>query len=94
MEHDMANLLYFRGATQLTGIRHDGHWSSAARHFSGIDHNGNRVAAERVIERKAGASNHKCDARCLNATGRIMKCECSCGGKNHGRGHFACEPSA
>jgi hypothetical protein len=23
----------------------------------------------------------------LNATGRTMKCECSCGGKNHGRGH-------
>lgn len=27
----------------------------------------------------------KCDARCTEATGH--KCECSCGGKNHGSGH-------
>ena len=90
----MANMLYFRGETQLTAIRHDGHYSTTARHFSGIDQNGNRVTAERVIERKSGASNHKCDARCLNATGKIMKCECSCGGKNHGRGAFVCEVAA
>lgn len=31
----------------------------------------------------AGApTSHKCDARCINATGPL--CECSCGGKNHG----------
>ena len=24
-------------------------------------------------------------------TPKIMKCECSCGGKNHGRGNFMCE---
>lgn len=36
----------------------------------------------RVIFRKANPSNHKCDARCLHATGQ--QCECSCGGKNHG----------
>lgn len=36
---------------------------------------------------------HECDARCTNATGRVMKCECSCGGKNHGKGSisFVCE---
>lgn len=27
----------------------------------------------------------RCDARCTSATGH--KCECSCGGKNHGSGH-------
>jgi len=90
----MANMLYFRGETQLTAIWHDGRYSTTARHFSGIDQNGNRVTAERVIERKSGASNHKCDARCLNATGKIMKCECSCNGKNHGRGAFVCEVAA
>lgn len=90
----MANMLYFRGETQLTAVWHDGHYSTTARHFSGIDQNGNRVTAERVIERKSGASNHKCDARCLNATGKIMKCECSCNGKNHGRGAFVCEVAA
>lgn len=39
----------------------------------------------RVIEFKSNPSRHECDARCLHAKGRIMKCECSCGGKNHGK---------
>lgn len=38
----------------------------------------------RRIVRKANPSNHKCDARCMNAKG--MNCECSCGGSNHGIG--------
>lgn len=46
------------------------------------------VKVTRVVEFKAQASRHVCDARCLNATGRIMKCECACGGKNHGAGGF------
>lgn len=29
-------------------------------------------------------SDHKCDARCTNATG--ASCDCQCGGKNHGAG--------
>src|SRR5689334_6771820 len=44
---------------------------------------GNHHIAERQIFRKANPSNHKCDARCLAATGH--NCECSCGGKNHGK---------
>lgn len=32
-------------------------------------------------------STHRCDARCLYATGKL--CECSCGGKNHGAGNLA-----
>lgn len=55
---------------------------------------GQYVAAERVIEFKKNPSRHECDARCLNATGRVMKCECSCGGKNHGRGSLVCEEAA
>lgn len=47
------------------------------------------VPAERAIEYKKNPSKHKCDARCQNATGRIMKCECSCGGRNHGLGFNA-----
>jgi hypothetical protein len=50
------------------------------------------VQAERVIEYKSNPSRHECDARCMNASGRTMNCECSCGGKNHGRGAFNCEP--
>lgn len=34
---------------------------------------------------KAKITDHKCDARCLNAKGG--NCECSCGGANHGKGH-------
>jgi hypothetical protein len=40
------------------------------------------------------AEKHKCDDRCINATGRVMKCECSCGGKNHGKGAFNCSHGA
>lgn len=40
----------------------------------------------RVVERKSNPSLHACDARCIGATGKIMRCECSCGGKNHGKG--------
>lgn len=39
----------------------------------------------RTIFFKKNPSLHKCDARCLNATGH--NCECSCGGKNHGAGN-------
>jgi hypothetical protein len=45
----------------------------------------------RLIEYKGNPSKHKCDSRCLNAQGKTMKCECACGGKNHGRGSFVCE---
>lgn len=49
------------------------------------------VLVTRQIEMKAQPTRHECDDRCVNASGRIMKCECSCGGKNHGRGAFMCE---
>jgi len=41
----------------------------------------------RAVEYKARPSRHVCDDRCLHATGKVMRCECSCGGKNHGKGH-------
>jgi hypothetical protein len=44
----------------------------------------------RTVEFKAFPSRHECDSRCLNATGKIMRCECSCGGKNHGKGTLQC----
>jgi len=46
------------------------------------------LPVERCIEYRSNPSKHACDARCLNATGKIMRCECSCGGANHGRGAF------
>ena len=44
----------------------------------------------RIVRRKSNPSMHECDARCMFATGRTMQCECSCGGKNHGKGALNC----
>ncbi len=44
------------------------------------------IKIARVVEYRSNPSKHVCDDRCVNASGRIMKCECSCGGKNHGKG--------
>lgn len=52
------------------------------------------VKITRSIEMKSNPSRHVCDTRCINATGKIMRCECSCGGKNHGRGSFVCDEAA
>jgi hypothetical protein len=42
-----------------------------------------RIAGNgRIIVHNANGSNHRCDSRCTHATGD--KCECSCGGRNHG----------
>lgn len=40
----------------------------------------------RTIKYKSHPSKHECDARCMHAKGKTMNCECSCGGKNHGKG--------
>jgi hypothetical protein len=85
----MTQIRYFTGTEQLTSIQHDGSIYTSAKHFTGLTADGRRVQVERAITRKSNPSNHKCDARCLNATG--FNCECSCGGKNHGAGNFVCE---
>jgi hypothetical protein len=56
-------------------------WDDASRSW---------VRATRIVIRKSNPSRHDCDARCYNATGRTMQCECQCGGKNHGKGAFNC----
>jgi hypothetical protein len=52
------------------------------------------LRATRVVIRKAMPTLHECDSRCYNAHGRTMQCECSCGGKNHGKGRFNCTSMA
>jgi hypothetical protein len=93
----MANFRYFvdlaGGTLQLDGIANNGAGRGAAA-FTGATPEGRRVTATRMIEYKRNASKHECDARCVNATGRIMKCECSCGGKNHGKGSLSCQAVA
>ena len=44
------------------------------------------LPVSRTVTYKSQPSRHKCDSRCLHAKGRTMNCECSCGGKNHGKG--------
>jgi hypothetical protein len=56
---------------------------------TGCDNAWSAIPATRVIEYKSFPSKHKCDARCTSAKG--FRCECECGGKNHGAGSFACE---
>jgi hypothetical protein len=41
------------------------------------------VKVTRAIEFKSSPSLHQCDDRCTHARGH--KCECSCGGANHGK---------
>ncbi len=88
-------LLYFaqhNGQTvRLDRVGHDGHVSTKVEHFFGRAPDGTKLQAERMINYRSNPSRHDCDARCFNATGRTMNCECSCGGKNHGKGSFNCE---
>lgn len=92
----MAKFRYFNGETELNGVHERdgalvGYASKADLFFVAGKGWQGYTPVERRIEYKSNPSKHVCDARCLNATGRIMKCECSCGGKNHGRASFSCE---
>jgi hypothetical protein len=92
----MANFKYFSGDRELTSVRYMGGvphglpQGETAVFVQGVGFTG-YVPADRTVQYKSNPSRHDCDARCFNATGRVMKCECSCGGKNHGRGAFMCE---
>lgn len=89
----MAKMLYIAdlasGATAISVDRC--RWDQGERKLPSIYVDGAWVRVTRIVERKSAPSNHQCDDRCLNATGRTMKCECSCGGKNHGKGRITCE---
>lgn len=90
----MANIKYFVEcggcAVQLSHVQHDGLGNGhRANEFSGLCLCGQRHVAQRKVEYKQLPSKHECDARCTGATGKVMRCECSCSGKNHGRGAFS-----
>lgn len=83
----MARFKYFTttnsgAVVELQHVWHDGHVKTTADHFFGKGPDGSTMQADRKIEYKRNPSLHKCDARCESAKGH--KCECSCGGKNHG----------
>lgn len=95
----MAKIKHFAGTTELQGVGYRdgklvGYVTKADLFFVAGQGWQGYTAVERTIEYKSNPLKHVCDARCINATGRIMKCECSCGGKNHGKGAFNCEEAA
>ncbi len=53
--------------------------------------NGMLLPITRAIEMKPFPSKHQCNAKCLNGR-HNGRCECQCGGKNHGRGMFTSLP--
>lgn len=90
----MANIKYFHDAADgstvsLVGVWFAGGSTKKAANFHGVGPDGQKLAATRMIEMKPFPTRHACDSRCLNATGKIMKCECGCGGKNHGKGSIS-----
>jgi len=94
------NALYFNGLTELKlkSIHTDKNNKIVGEpldyvpvYVQGEGWKHNYLPANRIVRLKLNPSKHECDARCINATGRIMNCECSCGGKNHGKGAFSCE---
>jgi hypothetical protein len=89
----MSQMRYFATCNgkpvQLESVYHSGQYTRA-KDFAGIcPACGGKHVCERKIEYKANPSKHQCDARCMRATGKIMRCECSCGGMNHGKGSAA-----
>lgn len=60
-------------------------------HLYGFHPEHGAVRITRSVQMKANPSRHECDSRCVNASGRVMNCECACGGRNHGKGRFMCE---
>lgn len=78
----MANFRYFNNDTRLANVFHDGAVATKAANFWGFAPDGSKLQCTRKIEYKSNPSKHKCDARCTTAKG--FKCECECGGKNHG----------
>ena len=67
--------LYVGNSAEVTPV-----WDTVARRYGPL------YPVTRMITYKSQPSRHECDARCMNATGRTMNCECACNGKNHGRG--------
>ena len=100
----MACMKYFNGTQELKGIygMTRGEFAEAFPNVQGkrydgftmmvgypVEGTGGPIPVERVIEFKSNPSRHACDSRCLNAQGKVMRCECACGGQNHGRGVFS-----
>lgn len=84
----MANMKYFADLPNGSTLEFSKVDYRSRKDIRGFDHaTGQWVQCNRTVEFKGNPSRHECDDRCIGATGRTMRCECSCGGKNHGKGH-------
>jgi hypothetical protein len=72
---------------ELNGVTSKVNWIDAYTRLVGTTADGRKLPVERAIQYKRFASLHDCDARCMGGKPNGT-CECSCGGKNHGRGFF------
>lgn len=106
----MADIRYYTGSQRLTNIRtvpktvflslggvpSKGNYAGCGEYFAGHivgDSTYTLYPAERAIEYKRNPSKHECNAKCLN--GHVNgRCECRCGGENHGRSAVAVEGAA
>ena len=79
----MANKEFAERWPGIKGLRQDGF-----QKWVGRAPDGSILPVTRMIERKANPSLHECDARCLGGR-HNGRCECRCGGKNHGAGIFS-----
>lgn len=94
----MPKTLYFNGLVELEAksVHHDGRRLVGSPvgyqpiYVQGEGWKQDYQPATRVVNYKSNPSRHECDARCMNASGKTMNCECACGGKNHGKGRFLC----
>jgi hypothetical protein len=77
--HGLDNATFAARFPEIRGRRYD----SFQRLVGCLPGSREPLPVMRVIEFRRNPSLHKCDARCETAKGH--KCECSCGGKHHGR---------
>lgn len=83
--YGMDNAKFRAAFPNVKGYRYGGFAMQVGRSASNVE-----LPVTRKVMYKSFPSKHECDARCMNAKGRTMNCECSCGGKNHGKG-FSCD---
>lgn len=72
----------YRRTTIVFGRMWDGIWVWASRDVQCPRCGEHRWTAHRI---DGFVTDHECDARCTEARG--FRCECACGGKNHGSAH-------
>jgi hypothetical protein len=68
----------------VKGIRYNGYSMCIGRATGSTQW----LPVTRKIEYKSFPSKHECNAKCLGGK-HTGKCECKCGGKNHGAGMFS-----